>query len=109
VVFPDVLRGDSGDADAVDDRAMAPGLADAVAVHIAHPHVGHHLRWRHGDDLGFFQRVDAGRGQPVVEPHGVGASREGLREGVLALVGLHQLGEAHARRPRPFQPAPSTA
>jgi hypothetical protein len=59
MVLPDVLRGGRGDADAVDDGAVVPGLADAEAVHVAHAHVGHHLRRRHGDDLGVLHRVDA--------------------------------------------------
>ncbi|VDZ61809.1 Uncharacterised protein [Serratia odorifera] len=31
------------------------------------------------------ERVNAGVGQPVIQPHGVSAGREGLREGIGAL------------------------
>jgi hypothetical protein len=96
VVFPDVLGGGGGDTDAVDDGAVIPGLAHAVAVHVAHAHVGHHLGRRHGDDLGALHRVDAVGRHPVVQPHGVRAGREGLRKGVLALVAGHQFGQAGA-------------
>ena len=51
MVFPDALRGLRGKADLVDDCAIAPGLADAEAVHVAHAHIGDHLRRR--DDDGF--------------------------------------------------------
>ena len=59
VVFPDILAGDGGDANAIDDGAVVPWLAHAVAVHIAHAHVGHHLWRRHGDDLDILDRADA--------------------------------------------------
>jgi hypothetical protein len=44
--------------------------------------------------LASLNRVDAAAGQPVVQPHRMGAGGEGLREGVFALVGRHQLGQA---------------
>ena len=45
-------------------------------------------------NLGVLQRVDAMRGQPVVQPHRMGAGGEGLGEGVVALLLGHQLGQA---------------
>ena len=93
MIAPDVLRGDGRDAHAIHDRAVAPGLAHAVTVHAADAHVGHHLRRRHGDDLGVLERVDAGARQPVVQPHRVRARGEGLRKGVVALFTGHQLGQ----------------
>ena len=102
VVLPDVLRRDRGEADAVGDRAVAPRLADAVAVHVADAHVGDHLRRRHGDDLGVLERIDAVGRQPVVDPHRVRAGRERLRERVFALLLRHQLGERRRRRRAPL-------
>ncbi len=75
---------------------MVPGLAHAKAVHVAHAHIGHHLRRRYGDDLGILERVDAVGRQPVVQPHGVCARGEGLGKGVFALFAGHQLGQARA-------------
>ncbi len=99
MVLPDVLRGDARHADAVGDRPVAPGLAHTVAVHVAHPHVGHHLgRW-HCDDLHVLHRVDAVGGEPVVQPHRVGAGGKGLGEGVLAFFDLHQPGQRRAVDP----------
>ena len=96
MVFPDVLAGVGGDADAVHDGAVVPGLAHAETVHGADPHVGHHLRRRHGDQLGARQWIDAGGRQPVVHPHGMGAGGESAREGVLTLFLGHQLGQRGA-------------
>ena len=47
------------------------------------------------------ERVDAVGGQPVIEPHRVGAGGEGLGEGVFARLGLDQLGQRWRRRSRP--------
>ena len=96
VIDPDVLRGHGGEADAVHDRAVVPRLADAEAVHVADAHVGHHLRRRHGDRLDVLHRIDAVRRQPVVQPHGVGAGREGLGEGVVLFLLGDQCGQARA-------------
>ena len=93
MVAPDVLRGGRGDADAIHDRAVAPWLADAEAIHIPDAHIGHHLRRRHGNDLGLLHRIDAIGGEPVIQPHRVGAGGERLREGVVAFFGTHQLGQ----------------
>ena len=43
--------------------------------------------------LGVLHGVDAFGSQPVVKPHGVGAGGKGLRKGVFALFGSHQLGQ----------------
>nr|GEU28124.1 hypothetical protein [Tanacetum cinerariifolium] len=96
VILPDVLGGGGRDANAVHDGAVAPRLAHAEAIHIADAHIGHHLRRRHGNDLGLLHRVDAVGGQPVVQPHGVGAGREGLRKRVFAFIGAHQPGQGGA-------------
>ncbi len=90
MIFPDRLRGLDREADAVDDRAVAPRLADAEPVHVADAHVGDHLRRRHRDDLGVGERIDAVRCEPVINPHRVRAGRERLRERVFALFLVHQ-------------------
>src|SRR5512139_1650752 len=91
VVLPDVLCGGRGEADLVGDGAIAPGFAHAEAVHVTDAHVGHHLRRRHGDVLDVLERVNAVTGQPVIQPHGMGASGEGLGKGVVALAAVHHL------------------
>ena len=96
MIFPNILRGLRGDTNTVDDGAVVPRLAHAVAVHISHAHVGDHLRWRHGDDFGICHRVDAVRRHPVVQPHGVRAGRESLGKGVFALLRSHQFGKTCA-------------
>jgi hypothetical protein len=86
VVLPDRLGVDAGESDAVGDGLAVPRFADAEAVHLADLHVGDHLRRRDGDqgDIGTAARgvagVDAAGGEPVAQPHGVGAGREGHRE-----------------------------
>lgn len=82
MIGPDCLRGSGGKSDAVVNGPRIPRLADAETAHIADAHVHHHLRRRHhhGTDIG--KRIDVGAGQPVIEPHGVRASRKGMREGV---------------------------
>ena len=84
MIFPDILRGHGSEADFVEDGAIVPGLADAVSVHIAHPHIGHHLWWWHHDIFNVFEGVNAVGGEPVIEPHRVSAGREGLRKYVFA-------------------------
>src|SRR2546426_7632231 len=39
------------------------------------------FRSRHGDGLDVVEGMDAVRGEPVVDPHGVRAGRKGLSEG----------------------------
>ncbi len=90
MVFPDRLCGLGREADTVNDRAVAPGFADAITVHVADAHVGDHLRRRHGDDFGIGERIDTVGRQPVINPHRVGAGRKGLRKGVFALFLVHQ-------------------
>src|SRR5437764_2864801 len=91
MVLPDVLRRDRGESDLVEDRPVVPRLADAESVHIAHPHVRHHLRrWNH-NRFDVVQRVNAVRRQPVVDPHRMRAGGKGLREDVFALLAVDQL------------------
>ena len=96
MVFPDVLGGHGGHADAVNDGAVVPRLAHTKAVHVAHAHVGHHLRGWHGNDFGVFDGVDAVGRHPVVKPHRVGTCGEGLCERVFTFFFGHQFGQAWA-------------
>src|SRR5690606_26665594 len=73
MILPDILGGDGGKADTIEDRARVPRLADAVAVHVAYAHVRHHLRRWHSDSLDVGKRVDAMRAEPVINPHGMRA------------------------------------
>ncbi|CCK14747.1 hypothetical protein BN136_757 [Cronobacter universalis NCTC 9529] len=84
VIREDGLRRGGGEPDAVIDGAGVPRLADAEADHIADAHVHHHLRRRHHHGAHIVERMNARRRQPVVEPHGVGAGRKGMGEGVSA-------------------------
>ena len=87
VVLPDVLGVDGGEADVVLDGLGIPWLADAEAVHFSGLHVSDHLRRRDGDEgnvsatTGGVAGIDAAGGEPVADPHGVGAGREGHGEG----------------------------
>ena len=94
MVLPDRLAGHCGESDLVHDGAVAPGLTHTKAVHVAHAHVGYHLRRRHDDVLDVLERVDAVGRKPVVQPHGMRAGREGLRERVVALFLLDECREA---------------
>jgi hypothetical protein len=78
---PDVLGVERCEADAVGDDARVPGLADAEAVHLAHLHVGDHLRWWDDDECDVLVGIDAAGPQPIAGPHGVRPGREGHREG----------------------------
>ena len=81
MIGPDLLRSGGGKTDVVADGALIPRLAHAEAAHVAHLHVHHHLRRRHHYGAHIFKWIDARVRQPVIEPHGVGAGREGVREG----------------------------
>ena len=94
MVGPDVLRCRRRETDVVHDGAVVPRLANAETIHVADAHVGNHLRWRHGDCLDILERVDALRRQPVIQPHGVGAGRESLGEGVFTLLLGNQRSQA---------------
>ncbi len=47
-------------------------------------HVHHHLRRRHDHGAHIVKRMNAGIGQPVVEPHGVRTGGKGVGEGQTA-------------------------
>ena len=79
VLVPQFRRVDGGEADALIDQLLIPGLAHAEAVHGADLHVGHHLRRRHDDGLDIRVRVDAAGGQPVADPQVMSATGEGHR------------------------------
>ncbi len=96
MIFPDFLGGNCRDADTVDNRPMAPWLADAKTIHIADPHIRHHLRRRYRNHLGILERIDAVGGQPVIQPHGMRTGWKSLGESIFALVAGHQLGERSA-------------
>ena len=80
VIRPHLLRRDRGEADAVEDGAIVPRLADAEAVHLVDLHVRDHLRRRDGDQADVLVRMNASRRQPVPRPHRVGAGRKRHRE-----------------------------
>ena len=84
VIGPNLLAGDDGIADVVADGALIPRLADAEAAHIADLHVHHHLRRRHHQQTQLAKRIDADAGEPVIEPHCVGAGRKGVGEAIAA-------------------------
>ena len=90
MILPDGLRRLRGEADLVVDGAVVPRLAHAEAIHVAHAHVGHHLRRRHHDGLHVVEGMDAVGGEPVVDPHRVRAGGERLRERVLALLAVDE-------------------
>ncbi|EKD97824.1 MAG: hypothetical protein ACD_23C00725G0001 [uncultured bacterium] len=75
---------------AVHDAAVIPGLTDREAVHHAHAGLAHHLGRGHHDGLDVVDRIHASRCQPVVQPHGMGTSGEGLGKDVVAGFPFHQ-------------------
>ncbi len=101
MVLPDLAGHAGGVADILVDELIAPWLADAEGVHVADLHVGHHLRRRHDDGRDVLVRIDAAGGQPVADPHIMGAARKGhgalhflaggllLGEGLLERRGIH--------------------
>ncbi len=84
MIGPDGLRRRGGKTDTIVDGPRVPRLADAKADHVANAHVHHHLRRRYHHGANIVKRMNARAGQPVVEPHGVRAGREGMRKGVCA-------------------------
>ncbi len=87
MIFPNFLAVDGGEADFVNDCFGIPWFTHAEAVHFSGLHVCHHLRRRDGDErdirasAGGIAGIDATGGEPVAQPHGVGAGREGHGEG----------------------------
>ncbi len=90
VVGPDRLAGGQGKALAFGDRVGGPRLADAEAVDAPGLDVCGHLRRRYDYAVDVTQRVDALAGQPVIQPHGVGARGEGLGKGQPRAMLVHQ-------------------
>lgn len=81
MVRPDLFARQRRHAHAFAQRALAPGLAGAEAVHVAGGQAGCHLPGRHRDQLAVLERSDAGGGQPVIQEHRVVPGREGMAEG----------------------------
>ena len=81
VVRPDGLAGDKSATHLLIHGLSAPGFADAETIDAHGFKVGEHLRWRYDDAVHVAQWVNALAGQPVIQPHGVGAGGEGLGEG----------------------------
>ncbi len=87
MVLPDLLGVDRGEADAVVDGLRVPRLADTEAIHLSYFHVRNHLRRWDGDegDVGTatcgVTGIDATGGEPVADPHGMGAGWECHGEG----------------------------
>ncbi len=81
VIRPDRLTGRHGEAQLLLHCAGAPGFADAETVDATGLQVLRHLRGWHHDTGHIIERMNALAGQPVVEPHGMVAGGECLREG----------------------------
>ena len=77
MILPDLAGGAGGVADVLVHELVVPRLADAEGRHVADLHVGHHLGRRHDDGRDVLVGIDAARGQPVADPHVVGAAGEG--------------------------------
>ncbi|MNH01414.1 hypothetical protein D3C79_606340 [compost metagenome] len=90
VIRPDRLAGGQGEALAFGHRVGGPGLTNAEAVNAPGLEVCSHLRRWHHDAIDVAQRVDALAGQPVIQPHGVGAGGEGLGERQACAMLVHQ-------------------
>ncbi|MNR11447.1 hypothetical protein D3C85_1277460 [compost metagenome] len=90
MVRPDRLAGGQGKTEILLHRTGGPGFADAKAVDASRLQVRDHLRRRHHDAVDVVQRMDALAGQPVIQPHGVGAGGEGLGEGEACAMLVHQ-------------------
>lgn len=84
MIWPDLLAGCRRKTNAIVDRTRVPRFANAEANHIADAHVHYHLRRRHDHHAHIGERIDTGIGQPVIEPHRMGAGRKGVGEGVAA-------------------------
>jgi hypothetical protein len=54
MVLPDLLRRDHCKTNAIGDSPGIPGLPDAKTIHLAHLHIGHHLRRWNGDERDVF-------------------------------------------------------
>ena len=67
--------------------------AGAEAIDTPGLEVSDHLRWRHDHAVDVFQWMDALAGQPVIEPHGMGAGGEGLGEGQFCTALAHALAQ----------------
>ncbi|MOA47601.1 hypothetical protein D3C78_1702520 [compost metagenome] len=82
MVGPNLLAGHGGKTNVFRNCTLVPRLTHAKAAHVADFHVHHHLRRRHHHIAHVVKRVNSGVSQPVIQPHGVGAGREGLGEGI---------------------------
>ena len=81
VIRPDRLAGGKGETQLSLHSTGAPGFADAEAVDTPGPQMRDHLRWRYHHAVDIQQRVNALAGEPVIQPHGVGAGWKRLGEG----------------------------
>ncbi|MNM79336.1 hypothetical protein D3C81_912630 [compost metagenome] len=90
VVRPDRLAGGQGEALARGYGIGSPGFAHAETVDAPGLDMRGHLRWWHHHAVDVAQWVDALAGQPVIQPHGVGAGGEGLGEGEACAMLVHQ-------------------
>ncbi|MNG28822.1 hypothetical protein D3C84_1141390 [compost metagenome] len=81
MIGPDGLGRRQGKTEILLHRTGGPGFADAETVDTARLQVRDHLRRRHHDAVDVVQRMDALAGQPVIQPHGVGAGGKRLGEG----------------------------
>ena len=83
MILPQRLRRGRRETDPLRDRFGIPGFADAIAVHLVHLHIRHHLGRRNGNEVDVaaaargIARMNAARREPVANPHGVRAGREG--------------------------------
>ncbi|MCY1177043.1 hypothetical protein D9M73_173330 [compost metagenome] len=81
MIGPDGLGRRQGEAEVLLHGAGGPGFADAETVDTPGPQVRDHLRRRHHHAVDIQQRVNALAGEPVIQPHGVGAGWKRLGEG----------------------------
>lgn len=90
MVWPYRLAGGQRKALALGHSIGGPRFAHAETVDAPRLDMRGHLGRRHHYAVHVAQRVDALAGQPVIQPHGVGAGGEGLGEGQACAMLVHQ-------------------
>ena len=59
MVSPNALRSFYREANFVENDVIIPRITHAIAVHITHTHIGHHLERRHGNIFNVFELINA--------------------------------------------------
>ncbi|MNL00726.1 hypothetical protein D3C87_1211670 [compost metagenome] len=80
MIGPDSLSGGQGKTEILLHRAGGPRFANTEAVDAPRLQVRDHLRRRYHHTVDIQQRMNALAGEPVIQPHRVGAGRESLGE-----------------------------